>query len=118
MDSYRILHAYFVDRSNPEYKTTRNTIKNEARVYAPDDKAVQTPNSDTPYSMACADLRAEPLVLTVPAVDRDRYYSLQAVDLYTFNFAYVGSRATGSEAGSSCSSDRTGKGARPKTSRR
>jgi hypothetical protein len=38
-------------------------------------------------------------VLTVPAVDPARYYSLQFIDLYTFNFAYVGSRATGSEAG-------------------
>jgi hypothetical protein len=69
------------------------------RVFTPDDKAIQTPNSDTPYSQLGADLRTEPLVLTVPAVEKDRYYSLQFVDMYTYNFAYVGSRATGSEAG-------------------
>jgi hypothetical protein len=35
----------------------------------------------------------------VPAVP-DRYYSLQFIDMYTHNFAYVGSRVTGSAAGS------------------
>jgi hypothetical protein len=45
------------------------------------------------------DLRAEPVVLSVPAIAKERYYSLQFIDLYTFNFAYVGSRATGSDAG-------------------
>jgi hypothetical protein len=39
-------------------------------------------------------------VLSVPAVEMGRYDSLQLIDMYTFNFAYVGSRATGNEAGS------------------
>jgi len=38
-------------------------------------------------------------VLCVPAIDPDRYYSVQLIDLYTFNYGYIGSRATGSEAG-------------------
>lgn len=100
IDNYRIQHSYFVDRGGPEFKAPWNTIFNNARVYTPDDKAIQTPNSDTPYSYVGVDLRAEPLVLTVPPVDKDRYYSLQFIDMYTFNFAYVGSRATGSEGGS------------------
>jgi hypothetical protein len=99
VDNYRVQHAYFVDRGGKEYKTGWNEIFNSARVYTPDDKAVQTPNSDTPYSFVGADLRAEPLVLTVPAIEKDRYYSLQFVDAYTFNFAYVGSRTTGNEGG-------------------
>ena len=36
----------------------------------------------------------------MPAMDQGRYYSAQFIDLYTFNFAYVGSRATGNGAGS------------------
>ncbi|WP_077967899.1 DUF1254 domain-containing protein [Ensifer adhaerens] len=100
VDSYRVQYSYFVDRGNPEYKSGWNTLNNTARVYTPEDKAIQTPNSDTPYSFLGADLRAEPLVLTVPAVEKERYYSLQFIDMYTFNFAYVGSRATGGEAGS------------------
>ncbi|WP_312365073.1 DUF1254 domain-containing protein [Ensifer sp.] len=100
VDNYRIQHSYFVDAGGPEFKAPWNTLVNNARVYTPEDKAIQTPNSDTPYSYVGADLRAEPLVFTVPAIDKDRYYSLQFIDLYTFNFAYVGSRATGNEAGS------------------
>jgi hypothetical protein len=100
VDSYRIQHAYFVDRGGPEYKAPWNQIYNNARVYTPADKAIQTPNSDTPYSYVGADLRAEPLVLGVPQLEKGRYYSLQLIDAYTFNFAYVGSRTTGNEAGS------------------
>lgn len=99
VDSYRVQYSYFVNRDGAEFKAPWNQLHSEARVYTAADKAIQTPNSDTPYSQLGADLRAEPLVLTVPAVDPKRYYSLQFVDLYTFNFAYVGSRATGSEAG-------------------
>jgi hypothetical protein len=99
VDSYRIQHAYFVDRGDPEFKAPWNQIANTARVFTPEDRAVQTPNSDTPYSMLGADLRAEPLVLSVPEVEDGRYYSAQFVDMYTFNFAYVGSRTTGSAAG-------------------
>jgi hypothetical protein len=99
VDNYRIQYSYFVDRNNPDFKAPWNTLNNVARVFTPDDKAIQTPNSDTPYSQLGADLRAEPLVISVPEVEAGRYYSLQFVDMYTFNFAYVGSRATGNDAG-------------------
>ena len=99
VDSYRIQYSYFVDRGGPEYKSSWNQLYNNARVYTPADKAVQTPNSDTPYSFTGVDLRAEPLLLTVPEIDKDRYYSLQFIDMYTFDFAYAGSRTTGNGAG-------------------
>jgi hypothetical protein len=100
VDNYRIQHAYFVDRENPEFKAPWNQIRNIPRVYTPDDKAIQTPNSDTPYSMIGMDLRAEPIVLTVPPIEKGRYFSIQLIDLYTFNFAYIGSRTTGNDGGS------------------
>ena len=99
VDSYRIQYSYFVDHTNPEFKGAWNQPHSVARVYTPQDKAIQTPNSDTPYSFLGADLRAEPLVISVPAMPKGRYYSLQFIDMYTHNFAYVGSRATGNEAG-------------------
>ena len=100
VDAYRIQYAYFVDRENPEYKAPWNQIRNIPRVYSPDDKAIQTPNSDTPYSMVGMDLRAEPIMLTVPPIEKERYFSIQLVDLYTHNFGYIGSRATGNDGGS------------------
>ena len=99
VDSYRVQYSYFADRGGPEFKAPWNTVANVARVYTPDDKAIQTPNSDTPYSYIGADLRAEPLVISVPDIEPGRYYSLQFIDQYTFNFAYVGSRTTGNGAG-------------------
>ncbi|HET6993586.1 MAG TPA: DUF1254 domain-containing protein, partial [Chitinophagaceae bacterium] len=99
VDNYRIQYAYFEDWTDPEYKTPWNKLYNNARVYTPNDKAVQTPNSDTPYSYVGADLRAEPLVLTVPAIETERYFSIQFIDAYTFNFEYIGSRTTGNDGG-------------------
>src|SRR5580704_7903138 len=99
VDSYRIQYAYFVDRGNPEYKAPWNQIRNFSRVFTPEDKAVQTPNSDTPYSFLGMDLRAEPVVLTVPPIEEERYFSIQLIDAYTFNFDYIGSRSTGNDGG-------------------
>ena len=50
VDNYRIQYSYFVDRSGHEYKAPWNQLFSNARVYTPEDKAIQTPNSDTPYS--------------------------------------------------------------------
>jgi hypothetical protein len=97
---YAIFYEYFVDKSSGQYKTSINQLFNEANVFTPKDTAVVTPNSDTPYSFIAADLRAEPIVLTVPAIEKGRYYSIQLVDQYTFNYGYIGSRATGNGAGS------------------
>ena len=89
--------------STPKTPNTRrpwNQIVNIPRVYTPADTAIQTPNSDTPYSLLGMDLRAEPIVLTVPPIEKDRYFSIQFIDAYTFNFDYIGSRATGNDGGS------------------
>lgn len=100
VDNYRIQHAYWVDKTNPEYKGPWNQIWNSARLFSPADKAIQTPNSDTLYSFIGADLRSEPLVLTVPAMEKERYFSVQLIDYYTFNFDYIGTRTTGNGGGS------------------
>lgn len=89
-----------MDPTNPEYKAPWNQIRNIPRLFTPEDRAVQTPNSDTPYSMIGLDLRAEPMVLTVPEIEPERYFSIQLIDLYTHNFDYIGSRATGNGGGS------------------
>ncbi|MDQ1297116.1 MAG: hypothetical protein QG611_1095, partial [Bacteroidota bacterium] len=76
-----------------------NQLHNEARVFTPADTAISTPNSDTPYSMAQLDLRAEPMVLCVPEIEAKRYYDIQLVDMYTDNYGYIGSRTTGNGSG-------------------
>jgi hypothetical protein len=97
--NYGVMYEYAVDTKSSQYKTPFNQIYNEARVFTPKDTAVVTPNSDTPYSLVSMDLRAEPIVLCVPEVEKGRYYSVQLIDMYTFNYGYIGSRATGNGAG-------------------
>lgn len=114
VDNYRILYSHFVDSKNPEFKAPWNQIANVSRVYTPDDKEIQTPNSDTPYSFLGLDLRTEPMVLTLPSMDKSRYFSVQLIDLYTHNFDYLGSRATGNDGGSYLIAGPDWKGKTPK----
>jgi hypothetical protein len=97
--NYDVMYEFCVDKDSGQYKGPFNTINNDARVFTYKDTAVVTPNSDTPYSMLWLDLRAEPYVLSVPAVEKNRYYSVQLCDGNTFNYGYIGSRATGNDAG-------------------
>src|SRR5207249_2596069 len=114
VDNYRIQYGYFVDRQNPEFKAPWNQLKSIPRVYTPADTAIQTPNSDTPYSFVGMDIRAEPMVLTVPPIEKKRYFSVQLIDAYTFNFDYIGSRTTGNEGGSYMVAGPNWKGETPK----
>jgi hypothetical protein len=97
--NYAVMYEYAVDRNSGQFKARFNQIHNEARVFTYQDTAVVTPNSDTPYSVLFLDLRAEPIVLSVPAVEKERYYSVMLCDGNTFNYGYIGSRATGSDPG-------------------
>ena len=97
--SYNTWYKQAVDSRAPEYVGGFNVFRHYSRAFTPENRDIVTPNNDTPYSWATLDLRAEPMVLTVPAVPKGRYYVMQLIDLFTFNFAYVGVRATGYEAG-------------------
>ena len=97
--NYAVMYEYAVDKGGSQFKAPFNQIKNEARVYTYEDTAIITPNSDTPYSFLWMDLRAEPMVLTVPAVDKKRYYAVMLNDGNTYNYGYIGSRATGNGPG-------------------
>jgi hypothetical protein len=97
--NYMVFHDSFLDPKAKGYKGPMNVVHSDARVYTPADRSVQTPNSDTPYSLLGADLRAEPLVICTPEVEKGRYFSVQMVDMYTHNYGYLGTRTTGNEAG-------------------
>ena len=97
--NYAVMQEFAVDKNSGQFKAPFNEINNEHRVATPADTAVITPNSDTPYSMLWLDLRAEPMVISVPLIEKDRYYSVQFIDGNTYNYGYIGTRATGTEPG-------------------
>ena len=100
IENYNTMYKQLADPKGSEYVGGFGQYRHYSTVYTPENHDVVTPNNDTPYSWAWLDLRAEAWVTTVPAVADQRYYVQQWVDLYTYNFAYVGSRATGNEAAS------------------
>ena len=66
-----------------------------ARVLADHSKrAVTTPNNDTLYSSSWLDLSDKPVVLEVPRIE-NRYWSVALMDVFTNNFAVIGSRLDG-----------------------
>lgn len=58
-----------------------------------------SPNNDTLYSAAWVDVTNEPLILSHPEMG-ERYFTFEMASLDSDNFAYVGTRTTGSRAGS------------------
>ena len=99
LEHYKTMYAQSVV-AGLRYSAPFNTFYNAKSLATPISRTVVSPNVDTLYSAAWLDLRAEPLLLSVPSVtDQDgvtpRYYSMQMVDAYTYNFAIVGSRTTG-----------------------
>jgi hypothetical protein len=111
--NYGVMYESFVDKNSLQFRCPFNELYNTARVFTPKDTAVVTPNSDTPYSFFCVDLRAEPFVFSVPKIETGRYFSVQLIDWYTFNFGYVGSRTTGNVGGSYMIAGPSWKGDKP-----
>ena len=96
---YAVMYEFVVNHDSGAWRAPFNTLRNEARVFTSRDTTVVTPNSDTPYSFVWTDLRAEPIVITVPEIDPKRYYSVMMVDNNTFNYGIIGTRTTGNGAG-------------------
>lgn len=111
--NYKTMYLYVVDENSPEYKAPFNELSCTARLFTPEDKAIVTPNSDTPYCMFWVDIQSEPCVVTLPEMEPERFYHFQLIDLYTHNFAYLGTLTTGNKSGKYLISNSTWKGKIP-----
>src|SRR5437773_11335516 len=65
--NYGVMYEYAVDKNSSQFKAPFNQLNSMHRVATPEDTAIVTPNSDTPYSLGFMDFRAEPIVISVPA---------------------------------------------------
>ncbi len=98
--NYENMYTQAIDRKSERFKARFNEFARATRLPGPEDKDASWPNPDCLTSIAWIDLRTEPVVLSVPSTDNGRFYHFQIVDLFTRNFAYVGSRTTGTRSGS------------------
>ena len=72
IQGYQTMVSQTQRKDFPGYVGGFNRFRHYARSATPADKDIVTPNNDTPYSWAWLDLRAEPMVLTLPAVPAPR----------------------------------------------
>jgi hypothetical protein len=98
LQGYQAIFGISLYEKSPSYFGPLNGVYSKPFTLNPSYQAVVSPNADTPYSLANADLTNEPVVFKVPAI-KDRYYVMQFVDLYGYNVYYVGTRVTGTDAG-------------------
>ena len=74
-----------------------NTFQHQRALVTAKGQFVTTPNNDTLYSHAWLDLRNGPVTIGVPA-SGSRYYSVALMDMYSNNFAIIGTRTSGGQA--------------------
>ena len=82
----------------PDLYAPINTFRHSPILANPSKQTGGSPNTDTLYSTAWLEIGEDPIVLSIPAIT-DRYFVIEMVCMDADNFAYVGSYATGAEAG-------------------
>ena len=99
LDHYKMMFALAIYPESGAYEGPFNTIINKSVLLGPEYTTIVRPNNDTFYTIIWFNLTGGPMVLKVPAVVDNRCYSFQIVDKYTDNIDYIGTRATGFDAG-------------------
>ncbi|WNJ19448.1 DUF1254 domain-containing protein [Pontibacter sp. G13] len=98
--NYRTL---FTSALDPKRHAAFDPAINQLWISPPDSMWTTPPfldqNHDTPYSGAWLFLGNEPMVLKLPKMEPNRYFSCQLIDFFTYNFAYLGTRESGNQGG-------------------
>jgi hypothetical protein len=67
-----------------------NSIFGSVTIANANNTAFVSPNIDTFYTYGILDIRYEPVVITIPPIEENRYFSIQLLDIFT-NANYLGS---------------------------
>jgi hypothetical protein len=95
LEHYRTMYRAVVDQQSRVDPQRFNRFTHAVALAGPESRLVVRQNNDTLYSLAWLDLRAEPVVILLPAIPQNRYWSLQLIDIYTHNLAILSSRTRG-----------------------
>ena len=98
--NYAVMYEYAVDRNSGQFKAPFNQIKNETRrIHLQGHRRHHTEQRHALFDPVDGFARGANGALG-PGRGPKRYYSVHAlIDGNTYNYGYIGSRATGSEAG-------------------
>jgi hypothetical protein len=80
---YRTMYLQAIDTASKSYSGGFGSWLHLG-TSSPRDTDIVSPNNDSPYSYAWVDLRAEPWVLTLPKIEKNRFYTSQWDDLWGF----------------------------------
>ncbi len=88
------LVRYFL---GPDSEIGPNMFLHRDGLATAENRGVVSPNNDTLYSSIILDLRAEPVVITLPEVN-DRYFSIQLLNIATENLPLIAAEQEGAAA--------------------
>ena len=81
----------------PDYVGKFNVFRHQDGMPSPKDASIRRKSYDAPYSRAWLDVRAEPVVVQMPAIPAGRFVVMQFYDLWGHNLAHVDAKTGGSK---------------------
>ena len=98
----------------PDYLGKFNVFRHQDGLPSPKDASVRRKSYDAPYSWAWLDVRAEPVVVQMPAIPAGRFVVLQLYDLWGHNLAHVDAKSAAGKPVNVLVAGPGWKGAKPK----
>jgi hypothetical protein len=97
-----------------DYVGKFNVFRHQDGLPSPKDASIRRKSYDAPYSWAWLDLRAEPIVVQIPALPAGRFIVVQFYDLWGHNLFHVDAKTVGTKPMSVLVAGAAWKGAQPK----
>jgi len=100
LENYKLMYAYAIYQDGKYFRAPFNNMA----VVTPDTVSTDSTGAavtlGSPFAMAWIDLRAEPVVITVPPMKEGSRYHVQLTDMYTFEFGQLSTEKDGNKGAS------------------
>lgn len=113
VENYRVMYYSTHDKNYNQYAPF-NSFYHARNVATPHDTIFVAPNVETPYSYATLNVKNEPVILTIPAFESNRFIAVPFYDLYTHVIYTISPRNNGNGGGSFLIANEKWKGPLPK----
>lgn len=113
VENYRVMY-YSTQDTNYLHYAPFNTFYHAGTVATPKDSLFVSPNVDAPYSYAVLNIKDEPVVLTIPECEENRFIGVSFYDLYTHVIYTISPLNNGHSGGSFLIANEKWKGVIPR----